>query len=120
MQKYDRHTLLDINIEGRTKLFTEAVAKGYNKELCGSLLLPEEFPTDIPGANKSGARLGVAVPGIVRREDYAPRPDAIAVGFTSWLVRPWLVIQPRFFTMSCACLTVINTVFYQSTNYLLV
>jgi len=88
MQSYDRHTLLDITLDGRTKLFTEAVAKGFDRASCGALLLPEAFPTDIPGAHKRGSGPDVAVPGIVRREDYAPRPGEIAVGFTSWTSGP--------------------------------
>jgi phosphoribosyl-dephospho-CoA transferase len=117
MQKYDRHTLLDINHEGRTKLFIEAEAKGYNRETCGALLLPEEFPTDIPGANKPGAGSGVAVPGIVRREDYAPRPDAIAVGFTSWTSGPMGrlrlpgFVSPQYVERSRDPITVLNEAF---------
>ena len=114
MQSYDRHTLLDINFDGRTKLFTEVVAKGFDRASCGALLLPEEFPTAIPGANKTGVGPDLAVPGIVRREDYAPRPGEIAVGFTSWTSGPMGrlrlpgFVSPQYVARSRDPITVLN------------
>lgn len=82
MQTYDRHTLLDIDHEGRLQLFLEAVAKGFDREVCEDLLLPE--PQDAAGRphSKNDGKF-YAVPGIVRREEASPKHGAIAVGFTS-------------------------------------
>ena len=81
MQRYDRHTLLDINYEGRMRIFNEAVANGYGGNVCSRILLPETQKT----RHDSFARdeKFIAIPGIVRREDTSPRPGQIAVGFTS-------------------------------------
>lgn len=81
MQQYERHTLLDINFEGRMRIFTEAVAKGYGRDACSEMLLPE---MQKPGKDSVARdKRFLAIPGIVRREDTAPRPGEIAVGFTS-------------------------------------
>jgi malonate decarboxylase holo-[acyl-carrier-protein] synthase len=81
MQRYDRHTLLDINCEGRMRIFNEAVAKGYGRDVCSKLLLLEAKKN--PCCNIARDEKFIAIPGIVRREDTAPRPGEIAVGFTS-------------------------------------
>lgn len=81
MQRYARHTLLDINGAGRLRIFNEAVAKGYGPDVCSAILLPETQKTR--NDSMAGDKKFFAVPGIVRREDTAPRPGEIAVGFTS-------------------------------------
>lgn len=66
-----RHTLIDISDTGRERILAELAGSGTNsailREKFGRLLLPE--------------RAGVRVPGIVRREDVAPRSGCVPVGF---------------------------------------
>lgn len=74
--EYERHTLLHLRFDARERVFAELVAQGHERRILGEMLLPELFP------NAFG--LHVPVPGIVRREENAPREDMIPVGFSSW------------------------------------
>jgi phosphoribosyl-dephospho-CoA transferase len=65
---WKRHTLIDISDAGRKAILSELA--GDNSMLrakLGDLLLPEKG--------------GVRIPGIVRREEVAPRSGCVAVGF---------------------------------------
>jgi len=68
---WKRHTLVDISDAGRESILSELAGNSSDNALLrkklGDLLLPE----------KAGAR----IPGIVRREESAPRCGSVAVGF---------------------------------------
>jgi phosphoribosyl-dephospho-CoA transferase len=65
---WKRHTMLDISDAGRDAILAELAGDDpLLREKLGDLLLPE--------------RSGVRIPGIVRREESAPRPGCVAVGF---------------------------------------
>lgn len=76
MPEYGRHTLLHLRLDARERMVAELEAQGRDRRLFGEMLLPERF------SNAFGLR--VPVPGIVRREENAPREDMIPVGFSSW------------------------------------
>lgn len=66
---WKRHTLLDISDAGRMTMLTELAGNDpLLREKFGGLLVPE--------------RAGARIPGIVRREELAPRPGSVAVGFS--------------------------------------
>lgn len=73
---FERHDLLHLSKEGRERIFAELAAKGFAEQGVGEMLLPERFPND--------AGIGSAIPGIVRREEFAPREGFIPIGFASW------------------------------------
>ncbi len=78
-----RHTLVTITREGRERILEEIAALGYDKKICGELLLPEKYPSrDLQRC--PGCVGQPPIPGIVRREDFSPRKGYIAVGFASW------------------------------------
>ncbi len=65
---WKRHTLLDISDTGREEILSELAGDSpLLREQLGDILLPE----------KAGAR----IPGIIRREETAPRPSSVALGF---------------------------------------
>lgn len=76
MPTYERHTLLRLRLAARERMFAELAAQGLEQRALGQMLLPERFP------NVFGLR--VPVPGIVRREENAPRENMIPVGFSFW------------------------------------
>jgi len=67
-----RHTLVDVSDAGREAILAEVAGRGAKspilRERLGRVLLPDEA--------------GVRVPGVVRREDGAPRAGCLPVGFT--------------------------------------
>jgi phosphoribosyl-dephospho-CoA transferase len=69
---WKRHTMVDISDSGREAILAELAGTGANsatlKERLGRVLLPE----------LAGAR----IPGIVRREEAAPRLGCVPVGFS--------------------------------------
>ncbi len=69
MPAYARHTLLDITRRGRERIVAELAGRGYDEAACAAMLLPADGP---------------AAPGIVRREELAPRAGRIPVGFSFW------------------------------------
>lgn len=75
MKRFDRHDLTHISLAGRERIFAELLGLGHRESIVGEMLLPERF------ANDRGIK---AVPGIVRREELAPRPGFLPVGFASW------------------------------------
>ena len=78
-----RHTLVTITFEGRERIFAELVALGYDKNTCIELLLPEQYQgKSVPRC--PGCVGHPPIPGIVRREEMAPRKGYIPVGFVSW------------------------------------
>jgi phosphoribosyl-dephospho-CoA transferase len=68
---WKRHTLVDISDAGREAILCELAGNDSEnsllRKMLGDLLLPE--------------RAGARVPGIVRREESAPRCGSVAVGF---------------------------------------
>lgn len=83
---YNRHALVDITPEGRRRILSELVEKGFDRAACVPLLMPEECPeADFPLRGVSSYE---PVPGIVRREEFHPRPGFLPVGFTSWTSGP--------------------------------
>jgi phosphoribosyl-dephospho-CoA transferase len=69
---WKRHALIDVSDAGRRAIFEELAGRDAEdimlRERLGRVLLPDEA--------------GVRVPGIVRREDGAPRAGCLPVGFT--------------------------------------
>ena len=80
---YCRHTLVNISHAGRERIFEELAVVGYNREVCGKLLLPETYP-DKDVRRCPGHTGQPPIPGIVRREEATPREGYIPVGFSSW------------------------------------
>lgn len=78
-----RHTLVDITLQGRKRLFAEIVGRGMEAPLIGQMLLPEKFP--MLDAGYMGVSRGRApVPGIVCR-GYGNTPEGhLSVGLVSW------------------------------------
>jgi phosphoribosyl-dephospho-CoA transferase len=68
---WKRHTLVDISDTGREEILAELAGNCSDYDILheklGDLLLPE--------------RAGARIPGIVRREESAPRSGCVAVGF---------------------------------------
>lgn len=81
----ERHTLLDISLAGRRRILEELTQGGREAGVCGPLLLPEEFGR--LGEREPGVTF-TGIPGIVRREDFHPRPGFIPLGFSSWASGP--------------------------------
>lgn len=78
-----RHTLVTIAQEGRERILEEIATLGYDKIICGELLLPEKYPSR--NLKRCPGCVGQPpIPGIVRREDTNPRKGYIPVGFVSW------------------------------------
>lgn len=69
---WKRHTLIDVSDAGRVAILNELTGSGRKaamlRERLARVLLPEQA--------------GVRVPGIVRREDAAPRPGCVPLGFS--------------------------------------
>ena len=74
--EFERHTLLHVSLAGRERIFADLADKGYDEEALGEMFLPERFP--------GGDEVTVPIPGIARREEFAPRAGFIPVGFASW------------------------------------
>lgn len=72
IMNWKRHTLIDVSDAGRKAILAELAGSGAHSAMIrkkfGRVLLPE--------------RAGVRVPGIVRREDGAPRFGFVPVGFS--------------------------------------
>jgi len=68
---WKRHTLLDVSDTGRESILTELMGTGSDRtrlnEKIKGLILPDQS--------------GIRAPGIVRREDAAPRPGRVPIGF---------------------------------------
>lgn len=76
MNGFERHDLTHLSLAGRERIFLELIGLGHQERAVGEILLPERFP------NERG--IMAAVPGIVRREEFAPRPGFLPVGFAAW------------------------------------
>lgn len=76
MYSLERHDLAHLNRAGRERIFAELLAKGVDERLIGEMLLPERFPNEVG--------IAAPIPGIVRREEFAPREGFVPVGFASW------------------------------------
>lgn len=76
MNGFERHDLVHLSLAGRKRIFAELLGLGYREDAVGEMFLPESFP-DARGVL-------AAVPGIVRREEFAPRPGYLPLGFASW------------------------------------